>query len=276
MSSIKKPAKDSIVCVNMEWGDLENPDFMRLTDYSSPQYFGGKRYVSVPNMGISLPPYTGLFSEQPLKITLPLDAHPILNVMAGGDPFPVVRISMVEILKAKQRDTTYNILYEGEASASVKNPSGKVNLVRLEFVTEKSKLDAAMGIPMNPECWAPFLGKGCFVQFPPAPVQAVVTAINGTTATLSVALTADLHAGYTRGIIEREGLRISIRDWPRDTDPNIVVLTRSVPQRWLNAVVTLHQGCTGTRGACAAYNNTNNFGGVGIAVPEIQPIVEST
>jgi len=252
--------KDAVTLVEFRYGDPVV--FVRYTDGTDD--FGS--FVSTPEVGVKFPAINGSLKENPVQIALPSDTFSL--AIASTIAFPPLFVTIYEKI-----DEDVSTIYLGRCTRAIRNYQGRRGRVMVEAISVKSRLEVALGIMVNHTCPYIFLGRGCnqapFV--PPVPETGTVTVIAGTTVTITGLSTTPPRLWH-RGYIERNDLRIGIREWISGTS---FLLTRKPPDAWLNQTVTAVQGCDKTIETCRTiWNNESNFGGAGYAMASRDPRFE--
>lgn len=250
-----------------------------VTDYEEDVTYGGDVYTSIPALGLVLPANTADLRDTPLKMTLPAGTSAFFDRVSNGEPFAPVEIQVIEqILNVETTAEDIFVLYRGMLSRSIKNYNNDEGLIRLEFLSIKSRLDVPLGLPANTQCPWQLGDHNC--QLSPALVSEV-----GTVATITgkvVQITGlSAHPGiendryWEKGFVERDGLRILIRRYLQPASVQFHLVARP-PADWLTQLVTVTPGCDKTIETCRArWNNEEHFGGFGYAIPNYQPLYET-
>lgn len=285
-SPVSLPTKCSALFVSFAYGPNDARVVERFTDWFSPREHNG--FIYEPAEGIEVKPVrkTGTLSEQPVTVTMklaidddtgePADPDSFLALVSNGEPFPLTSVEIDEVtFEAGSSDVV--ALHRGLLSITRRNYQGRPDLVQLESESWKSRLKAPLGIPITHLCPWRFGGKGCFLPggLDPLRETGTIDAIDGATVTISGLATHTAKRYWHRGYVDVDGLVIDVREWDRDEHPDRFKLVKFAPARWLGATVTVTPGCTKTKSRCAAWDNLPHFGGIGIKMPNRNPILES-
>lgn len=264
-TALQRPTKTSAYLVLFQWGDPDAPTELRVTDWTSTVTVAGERFASIPELEPTIPANTAGLREDPFELRLPL--LPFTDRLTNGEPHSPVTVEVAEYVIGP-RDSLKPTIFRGAVDGATRNPEGASGTVLLECVNVKNRLDVPLGIQANGQCsWI----------FGRSPCPVVVSAIEETRSVVtfvSALVTLDgLSAGkrWRKGYLEREGLRIGIRDFGSDQ----VALTEQPPRDWLGKEVRCVPGCDKTVETCRAYGAEGRFGGFGYAMPDRHPIIES-
>lgn len=77
---------------------------------------------------------------------------------------------------------------------------------------------------------------------------------------------------WVRSFLQKGGLRITVQEWKQNS--SLFTLNRIPPSSWDGAQLELVIDCPRTSTACAARQNTANFGGIGIGIPAYNPTID--
>lgn len=270
------PEKRSLLVVDFTYGDPASPQRARFTDWISGDYtYGGATYSSFPSMAVKVPDYTGGFDEGALEITLPLTSA-FIQEITNGEPHSRIDVLCTEHLLTPDTLASPDVLYlfKGRVSRGIRNPQGRVDAARIEAKNWKSKLHIPLSMQCNHLCENTFLQRGC-VTSKGGPVgaateTATLTVIDGAKVTLS-GLAGHPDRWWHRGYLERQGLRLMIRDW---LNGNNFQLVFQPPASWSGAQVSVVPGCDKSIQRCRFWVNEGNFNALGIMMQPNNPIIE--
>jgi hypothetical protein len=316
--TLLQPFKESIPLFRFQYGDV----VIYATTWKSPVVWGGNVYRPEPAINCELPKQGGSVSEEAARIELPTlrsEVHPELSSMAVamGSPraVPRTRVMVMNLLR-DGTDSKMLYLYEGKLEKTTRNPDGKRNVVRLEFLSElvSGLKDASLGRRCDPECDVVFGKAGCWVDnslffnptngstptlgnstahigkirramviasFVPPYSSREVSLLLDTTAPehtgiyvplAQLCITNQLSDWWVRSYLQKGGLKITIQQWKPQTA--LFTLNRIPPSSWDGARLELVIDCSKTSAACAARQNTSNFGGIGIGIPAYNPTID--
>ena len=272
-----RPEKEGFVLVTFFHGtDLATQE--KYTDWD--QSVQGAK--SEPRMSLSIPDNTGTFDKQELRILLPIDIF--TNRASSSVPHSPMYVTIVELTRGlfTGDQSSEKILYAGRVVRTIKNFQGQDNKVGFFCLSIKSRLDISMGLPCNHHCaWTLFKG-GCGVVESTFDEIGEIDSKDGTEATVTTAAILALGAAdarfWKRGYLEKDGLRIAIRDYDGSVDTGKFVTARPVPIDWIggSADIRFVPGCDKTVEVCRSrFDAEEFFLGLGFALPAYQPNFES-
>lgn len=241
----------------------------------------GVLHLSKPDMEVQLPENSGTFRES--KATVRMPADDLTRSLSSGEPFSVVKGVITEFSSAAEGNYSAErlTLFSGLLHSAVRNKSNRNDTVLLRFDTLKERLAGSAGIPANHHCAHPFTGTGCFYDATIQIQVGTITAITQKGATITGIAAPAAPGGsfaesmYRKGYIERDGIRVLIRDWD-SSDVTNFSLKRRPPASWLNQTVIVHPGCSKEIEVCRGrWDNEEHFGGYGFAIPAYFPVFET-
>lgn len=297
--------KESVPLIRLTMG----PYSAFATLSKSPVFFSGDTYIPEPAVDVKLPKQGISLEEEPCVVTLPLDRNlnpgvkTVAGILAQPRSTPICRIQVIQLKKASADEQIVEYLYSGILDKSRRNPSGRRNVIELEFLTELHYRleDISLGRRADPTCDAIYgpsdlcgIDNTQFFASPGPWVQQIrrawVTATfasyrNSRKLTLSIDTTAmpgvtnaaiydQPKDWWVRSYLEADGVRVPIQEWAAGTTD--VVLNRLPPLSWESPGkrMLLVHGCPKTPEACALRNNINRFGGLGYGIPAYNPTLE--
>lgn len=242
-----------------------------------PITIDGQLYAAMPEMELEFPSISGGLEDNPVKLTVPDAAHPFDKMIVSA--FPEVEIRVLEG-DYEDTDAEPQIQWVGIIQKTLARYKGKTRLMQLTVVGRKFFLkDVSLGLKATDRCPWFFGDRNCGATV--ASVSATVSTISGTTVNFS-SLPQDSVKGswdqgrYTRGYVEKDGLRILIRE--HRVGSAQFILSKAPPQStgwtWEGATVTVHEGCDKTIPACEAHGQQLRYAGIGIRMPKHNPIIE--
>lgn len=279
--------KQTRFLAEISWGST--PTYLRLTDWPAVVSYGGNTYVANCELQIDLPPNTVGFDEKPLVLTLPsswLEAD-----LVNGIAFPPTWVTLrqqILVLSGDPQvsgevDTTNVLVYRARLEHVRRSASGRANLVRLEFRTAKARLQVPLGSPSNYHCKWTLFGRGCgLAQVVETATMTLIDTVDDKKVTLTDFTNPMVAPGGTpgrfwhRGYLERDGLRIAIREWSTGA-VNTFHLARRPPSSWLNVTngINLVAGCDKTIETCRErWDNEEHFAGTAYEQPDYHPVHE--
>lgn len=270
MSTAGASEKVSAFFVELKYGDPAAPTFLRLTDWSADLTFQSLTYTSQPEMKIENLEISGIFDDRTVELTLPLVAGGFTDRVANGAKHSPVYVTIWEKLFSTSGGSDQVLtLFSGKINRVIRNFQGRPNFVMLEFKSTKQRLDVPMGLVATHQCQWSFGGRGCGVTVTTS--TGTMTAFSGKTATIT-GLSGQADRFWHRGFVEKDGIRIEIRDWVNGTS---FELMQEPPPEWAGASVKVYAGCDKSIETCRArWNNEANFSGFGYAIPNYSPNYE--
>lgn len=277
VKSNARPEKQSYVLVKFFHG-ANGATQERYTDWQ--QAFLGHK--ATPKMELEIPDNEGTFDDRELRIVLPADAFS--SRAANGLPHSPIYVQVDEFSEGlfTGDQNTQLVLFKGRVVRTIANFQGRPNTIAFFCLPIKSRLDIPMGLPCNHHCVWTLFGRGCGLNEAIFDIQTEIASVDGQEVTITDSTFTTPAASdpryWRRGYLEKDGLRISIRDYDYNTDPTKVQMARRVPDDWVGGSNDIRAvpGCDKTVETCRArYNNEEHFGGIGYAIPAYQPNIES-
>jgi len=272
-----RPEKEGFIIVTFFYGTGLGTQ-AKYTDWDQP-FLGA---TSEPRMSLSIPENTGTFDKRELRVVLPLDIF--TNRASTGVPHSPIYVVIEELTQGlfTGDQSSQKILYTGRVIRTTRNYQGMNNKVGFFCLPIKSRLDISMGLPCNHHCaWTLFKG-GCGVSQGAFQITAEIDSVDGSEITVSDATMLSKGAAdaryWKRGYAEKDGLRISIRDYDGATDTSKLYMARPVPTDWVggSSDILFVPGCDKTVETCRArYSAEQYFMGLGYAIPAYSPNFET-
>jgi len=261
--SLITPDKHAVSLVEFKYGDPDDPVYARYTDDVKDTPAVNAVFSSAPEMDVKLPPSNGVFKEKELLVTLKTDDF--AEMISSGEPVSQVWVRVWEMVTGE----TTRLVWRGKATRAVRNYQGKRNHTLVEAFNTKSSLDVALGVMATHTCHHIFTKRGCRVVAPPE-IGSIATVVDNVITIGGLA--AHVNKYWHRGYIWREGIQVGIREWISGTS---FTLSRRPPSSWVNEQVTVYPGCDRTIEICrTVWNNEQNFGGIGYAMVNRNPLYE--
>lgn len=270
--------------------------FQRYTDADEDTVFETNTYTSRPSLEVTIPPYTGMLTENSPIVIIPLAVSGVIDTfvdeISNGRAFAPMTVRVVVSLEADPPGPIDRLqeLFKGVVTITIRNHQGRLDQVALKCVTFKQESDRPCGLQANPQCYYRFQGRGCVVDSPPGSmsyISAVTPVLPATRSPTVLSIVRDLltltaaptggpftDTLFHRGFFERNGLEVGIREWAFGA-PAVFLMERPPPAEWVGNTVTLHQGCDKTILTCAnRYSNDSFFGGFGVGIRDYNPVFE--
>jgi hypothetical protein len=270
MTNITQIKSEKICFIFIEFAIGSTPQYIRYTDMAINYTLLGKQFSSVPNMEFTYPEQSGGLDEPVFKVDLPVNTFSLW--LSGDEATSQVNVTVWE-WQETEHDSSAKIRFRGTCSRAFRNFSGNKNVVRIEAENIKRYFDVPLGVQANHQCaWQVGHG-GCTFPIATLKEQPTIATISRNTITVT-GLTTTATDGYWRfGYIEKDGIRIPIRDY---STGSTIVLSQNPPPSWLRQQIDVYPGCSGDYSECSSkFANTNDFCGLGYAIPEYHPLIES-
>ncbi len=238
--------------------------------------YGGLTYTSTPRLEVKLPVMGGGVADEQALVTLEKQSTGFFSTIISGEAIAPVTVTIYEYIQHTDSLGTIEVYtaFIGYLGIITVDPSDKPGTIEIEINSWKTLLGVQVGIPAEVTCPLIFGGRGCNS---PRPTQVGGYADLQITQINSVIITVNSLGGtwrdyyFNKGYIEKDGIKLKIYEWVQGTT---FVLSRRPPASWLNQVATFRPGCDKKIETCRLFNNEENFGGYGYAIPAYHPIIE--
>ena len=277
VKALERPERESFTLVQFFYGTGAATQ-TRYTDSDLP--FPG--HTVEPRMSLRVPSNQGTFDKRELRIVLPDD--PFTIRASGGVPHSPIFVIVEEVTQGLETgdQNSQKTLYRGRIVRTIRNYQGRANKIAFFALSRKSRLDVKMGLPANHHCaWTLFKG-GCGVSEAAFELTTEIASVDGKEVTISDAPVQTASVGdkryWRRGYMEKDGLRIAIRDFDGDLDDEVFFMAAPVPTDWVGGSndIRIVPGCDKTVETCRMrYSAEEFFLGLGFAIPAYQPNFES-
>jgi len=281
VKALTSPQKESFLLVTFLYGDPASPSFARYTDRSED--WAGE-FISTPTLQIELPKNNGAFDDAVCNIKLASDDFN--DRLTDGLPTSQCSVTVQEVTLpiVIGESATILTLFTGKVSSTIRNEGGRANARLIKAKSWKQFFKVRMGMPADHQCPFMFGRIGCesgtVAGGGPNPLGAspsrTISLIEGHKVTLSAVLTPSFPTEFNKGYIEKDGIKIDIREFDGAVAADVLYLTRQPPTYWLGEVVVVNPGCNKSIENCRLWNNEQNFGGVGYGIPAYNPNFEDT
>lgn len=259
--ALSAPAKTTRILLRFTHGGL--PPVL-YTTWTDPVVWIGERYEPTPSIEVEIPANTIAIKEEPLVLTMPIDAW--TDRLSSGYPHALVSVDLIELVETDQHKS-HRVLFRGQVNSVVRNPKGNPGAVKIEAQNLKARLDVSLGMQTLNECGNIFGDAGCGISLEPLAEDRLVLNVSGVVL-LVTGLTAK---PWDRGFVRRQGLTIPILY----VSGQQIVLRQYAPIEWANQTVRVYPGCKLTIAACRDdWANEPQFVGIGFATPDYNPILE--
>lgn len=280
--AIDKAEKESYILVTFLHGaSAATPE--RYTDLERD--FGA--FLSTPLLEVDIPDNTGTFGEREARIVLPLDDF--TERATDGLPHSPIFVRIEEQTRGLVAgDAGSNlVLFRGRVQRGFRNYQGRSNMVSLQALCGKDRLDISLGMQGNHHDEARIFGPMSGLVQATHDQTGQIASIVGKTVTISTPntnLTAPTAPGGTntrfweRGWLEKDGTRIQVHIWNIAT-PTVFTLRERPPADWLlagAASILFVPGSHGTiEDARDVWDDEDHFNGFGYSTPSYNPIIEN-
>lgn len=273
-----QPEKESFLLVTFNYGEDQAVQ-ARYTDWDE----GFPSYFAEPRMEVTVPENTGTVTDDELQIGLPLDAG-FVTMLTAPTAFSDTFVKVTEITRPliSLGASASKVLFTGKVTRVVRNFQGRSNYAAIFAVPRKGRLEFPLQPPTTHQCnWQVFKAP-CGAAQAAFEHLAEIDSLDGLVATASSATLSSKSGSddryWHRGFLEKDGLRIYIRDWDGSVDKTLFRLAAAPPADWIGGedTVTFVAGCDKTIETCRArFNQESNFSGIGFGIPPYNPNFES-
>jgi hypothetical protein len=279
--AIHQPEKESYLFVELRHGDSQ-ATVERYTDWQRDV----SGFKSTPLMEVDIQPNGGEFVEREHKIVLPLDQF--TDRLSDGLPHSPVYVKVEERtagLIAGQAGIILTLL-RGQVKRVVRNYQRRRNMVAIQVLPIKSRLDIPLGLQVNTQDEARLFGPMSGLVQSSFEELGQIASLNGRVATISAnaAIETPTAPGGTndrfweRGWLEKDGLKINVLTWNRLSDPKVFVLRDRPPANWVLAGASSILFVPGTHGtiedARDVWDDEEHFLGLGYGMLGYNPLYE--
>lgn len=230
-------------------------------------------FQSIPDMQIELGEIHGGTDDKPSTISISRQHSPF-DVLRSGLSHPKVNVT-IEQVDPSDIANTRRPMFLGTLGKLRANPGGRASLVKCQINGIKAQLNQInLGVPCLTSCVLPFGGDICGYDKEATKKSGIVIAV-GSPERVSIELSVgngdspnDL---YRRGVIKVAGMFFTIRESYNDGTFDLF----KIPPAWLvGKPAELFEGCDKQYSTCTARGRTSRFLGLGIRMPNRQPIFE--
>lgn len=267
MTTLGSSEKSSQLFIEFKYGDPAAPTILRLTRYTYDTLLDTFTWTAAPDLEVSVPDISGVLNDKPLSISGPPETGSNFFARLGnGEPHSPVYVTVWEVLKgtAAQPDQRLK-LFTGRVARVTRNYR-RQGWILIEMRGIKLRLNNSLGIIAMHQCSHTLGDRGCKAAVVTS--TGTMTVITGKTVTIT-GLSGQANRFWHRGFVERQGLRLPIREWVSGTT---FELTDEPPADWVNQSVKVYEGCDKTIETCRAkFANEANFVGIGHAMLPYSP-----
>jgi len=263
--------KGHYLLVDFRFGDPVNPTYAAFTNFTRSVSRDGLVYAAEPRIRIDYAEEIGVFDEKITRLFMPRGTF--ADRISNGEPHSRTFLRVREVFSTSTA-TEVRHAYAGVVLQAHRNPDGRRNTVLIEAVNIRSTYRARMGIVAQHHCGWTFGGRGCGVPKHSFDQVGSIAAVNASVVTIP-GLTLQTPEHWRRGYIQKDGLKIDIRDWLPST-PDDFQLMMPPPADWLSAQVTVTPGCDREISTCRTeWDNESESLVIGIAMVAYNPLFES-
>jgi hypothetical protein len=241
----------------------------------------GNAFVSMPSLTYELDPIGGGFDDEKAVITMDASVEPVPSLLSPYIHAPVTAI-IQEV--APGTDSSLRNVYKGTFGAIRENPAGNENIVRIDVLGLKSRLqEAAVGLPCLTTCINSLGDFRCQKDISAEILTGEVLSTSEKFPNhieVSIADSPNMqNARWRRGYVDVDGARSVIRQVlspGTNPDPVVELLLREIPPpSWIGETITLTPGCDGNLSTCrTVWDNEARFLGLGFSMPTRNPVFE--
>lgn len=273
----QRPEKEGFVLVRFFHGDNLSQQEL-YTDWD--QSLQGHK--SEPRMALRIPENTGTFDDTDLRIILPEDIFTIRA--SSGTPHSPIFVIVSEATQALELGDQgiQRVLFRGRVMKVVKNFQGKKGRIAFMAQTLKARLDQKLSFPCTHQCvWTLFKGN-CGAVEGDFEINTEIDSVSGFEVTIVDTEVTDKGVSdaryWKRGYMEKDGLRITIRDYDGATDVQKFQMVRKVPSDWIGGTndIRIVPGCDKTVETCRSrFDQEETFMGPGYKMLQYHPLFEN-
>ena len=283
------PENPYATLIKLVWGS----NTRRYARWDDDVTVGSDTYVSPGKsddgahlLSIEFAELRGIVEDDIVTIRAPQSLAPF-DGLSNGFAHATVKATISEVVPGT--DATFREIYFGRIRKARRDPAGDVRIVECEVHGIKSRLQVNLGMRATTTCaWPLGHPTGCKVDRDALDVTQTINglSVDGEPTRISAVKTPFSFTGtaseenvrYANGAVVVDGLRLRIRQISEIGASNVEFdLSRQPPASWLNASATFVQGCDKRIETCrAVYSNEANFGGFGFAMPDRNPVFETS
>jgi hypothetical protein len=270
------------LCLELQYGDSGSPTYLRYTRWDSSVTIDSNSYTPARKIDVILPVDRGEATDTEATIVLEADSDALTTALAAGSPHSPILATVYQLVDSVDgMESTTLTLFKGRVVTTVANYRGERDVLALRVASFKHLLQTPMGFQCNPQCLWVFAGTGCPVDGSGLGQTGTLTIVSRAQVTISGVSATPYDTGLStdrywhRGYVERDGLRINIREW-KNAEATTFHLARVPPASWAGQTVTVFPGCDKSLATCQdRWDAEEGFGGLGFAMPAYKPQFEN-
>lgn len=253
-----KPANLVATLVTFSWG--AGPTVVRYAAWSADITYAGSLYTALPALEVNYGRQDGSTRDIPAGLTMS-EVSP-LNQMRGT--FPPVTVEILELRPGD--DSTAAKMWKGIIGKVQYNLNGNSKTVKVEVKGHKDSLSASISLVLGKFCNWIFGKSPCMFNLAAATENGTITAISGQKVTVSGLTTLNTVDWWRWGEMKVDGFAISIHSHNLGTGE--FQLVKPPPAYWVGQPVAVAPGCDGTVASCRIRGQEENFGAMGMKIPD--------
>lgn len=262
--------------ITLSWGDSSVARYCR---YDSDLTDGSNTFTACPRLKFQPQPQQGSSGDDPWDFWLEKSLAP-MNTLARPYPHSPVSVLIQEMVPGNA--STLRTLFKGRITRYSVNPDGKVLMVKCRASGPKSLFKLPLGFPATTTCGWIFGDDNCKYDVASVTKLGEITNLNqGGKSTRILTDLTDSPVGvlanerWRRGYVKYDGLSLMIR---KSHQNGIFDLAQVPPPEWESTgsnTISFVPGCDKRLTTCRnVWQNESEFGGIGIAIPNRNPILE--
>lgn len=272
-----QPEKESFLLVLFKYGEDQGVE-ARYTNWD--EAFSG--YSPEPRMEVDVADNTGSLEDEETMIGLPLD-NAFVTILTAPTAFSDTFVKVTEVTRSLTGGaSTVKVLAAGKVVRVTRNYEGRSNYGAIFFKPGKSRLDYPLQPPTTHQCnWQVFKSP-CGAAQGSHEIVAEIVSVDGLEVTATDAnLAAQAGADdryWHRGFLEKDGLRIYVREYDGSVDVTKFGLAEVTPTDWIGGSqdILFVAGCDKTIETCRSrFSQESNFSGLGYGMQPYNPNFES-
>ena len=253
----------------------------RYCRWDSNMTVDGDAFTSMSPLTYEAEGLGGGTDEEKFTLTMDAQADPVPALLSPYIHAPVTAI-IQEVSPGD--DSSLRNVFKGTIGTVKQNPSGNGNIVSIDVLGLKRRLnEAVVGLPATTTCINSLGDFRCQKDISAEILTGTVQSVRGkydTHIEISIADSPNMqNARWRRGFVEIDGARSVIRQvLSAGTNPGPVVellLRELPPDSWVGETITLTPGCDGNLSTCRTiWDNEAHFLALGFAMPTRNPVFE--